>query len=121
VSDPTPVDPTPSQPAAPGLSDNAAGALAYVTVIPAIIFLLVEPFNKISYVRFHSWQSVFLHIAAFAIYFVLAIIPIIGWIMMLPVGLAFIVIWVIVIIKALRGERVKLPWIGNLAEKQAGA
>jgi len=26
-----------------GLSDNAAGALAYVTIIPAIIFLIVDP------------------------------------------------------------------------------
>ena len=39
-----------------GLSDNAAGALAYVTFIPAIIFLIVEPYNKNSYIKFHSWQ-----------------------------------------------------------------
>jgi len=49
-----------SEPNQSGLSDNAAGALAYVTIIPAIIFLIVEPFNKNSYVRFHSWQSIFL-------------------------------------------------------------
>ena len=47
-----------------GLSDNAAGALAYLTVIPAIIFLIVEPFNKNSYVRFHSWQCIFLCLSA---------------------------------------------------------
>ena len=54
-----------------GLSDNAAGALAYVTIIPAIIFLIVEPFNKNPYVRFHAWQSIFLGIAAFALNIVL--------------------------------------------------
>ena len=43
-----------------GLSDNAAGALAYVTIIPAIIFLIVAPYNTNSYIRFHSWQSIFL-------------------------------------------------------------
>ncbi len=47
----------PPQPAQSGLSDNAAGALAYVTIIPAIIFLIVEPYNKNSYIRFHAWQS----------------------------------------------------------------
>jgi uncharacterized membrane protein len=31
------------------------------------------------------------------------------------------VIWVIVLIKALNGQRFKLPFIGNLAEKQAGS
>ena len=39
--------------ASTGLSDNAAGALAYLTVIPAIIFLIVEPYNKNSFVRFN--------------------------------------------------------------------
>jgi uncharacterized membrane protein len=104
-----------------GLSDNAAGALAYVTIIPAIIFLIVEPYNKNSYVRFHSWQSIFLGIAAFAVNIVLTVIPIIGWILIPFVGLAFLVIWIIVLLKALKGQRFKLPFIGNLAEKQAGA
>ncbi len=48
---------------ASGLSDNAAGAIAYITIIPAIIFLIVEPYNKNSFVRFHAWQSIFLGIA----------------------------------------------------------
>jgi hypothetical protein len=56
-------DPLQPQPAQSGLSDNAAGALAYVTFIPAIIFLIVEPYNKNSYIKFHSWQSIFLGIA----------------------------------------------------------
>jgi uncharacterized membrane protein len=104
-----------------GLSDNAAGALAYVTIIPAIIFLIVEPFNKNSYVKFHAWQSIFLGIAAVAIDVVLTVIPIIGWILLPLVGLAFLAIWIIVLLKASKGERYKLPFIGNLAEKQAGA
>jgi uncharacterized membrane protein len=103
-----------------GLSDNAAGALAYVTIIPAIIFLIVEPYNKNSYIRFHSWQSIFLGIAAFAISFI-NIIPILGQIIFLIGMLVLFVAWLIVLLKALKGERYKLPFIGNLAEKQAGA
>jgi uncharacterized membrane protein len=120
VPEPTQVDPTPSQPAQSGLSDNAAGALAYVTIIPAIIFLIVEPYNKNSYIRFHSWQSIFLGIAAFAISFI-NIIPILGQIIFLLGMLVLFVAWLIVLLKALKGERYKLPFIGNLAEKQAGA
>ena len=104
-----------------GLSDNAAGALAYVTIIPAIIFLVVEPFNKNSYVRFHSWQSIFLFIAACAVNIVLAVIPIIGWILIPFVSLAFLIIWVIAVLKALNGKRFKLPLIGKYADQQAGA
>ena len=35
--------------------------------------------------------------------------------------LLLFVAWIIVLLKALKGERYKLPFIGNLAEKQAGA
>ena len=29
-----------------GMQDNVVGMLAYITIIPAIIFLVVEPFSK---------------------------------------------------------------------------
>ena len=60
--------------ASTGLSDNSAGALAYLTVIPAIIFLIVEPYNKNSFVRFNSWQCIFLCCAAIVIDIALGIL-----------------------------------------------
>ena len=42
-----------------GLSDNAASGLAYITIIPAIIFLVVAPYNQKPEIRFHCWQSIF--------------------------------------------------------------
>src|SRR5438445_13132301 len=56
----------PTQPppgVARGIPDNIVGALAYVTFIPAIVFLFVEPFNKSRFVRFHSLQSLLLDLA----------------------------------------------------------
>ena len=123
MSDPgqyIPTPPPPPQSAQSGLSDNAAGALAYVTVIPAIIFLVAEPYNKNPYINFHAWQSIFLGIAAFVIGFI-NVIPILGQIIFLLGMLALFIAWVICLLKALKGERFKLPFIGNLAEKQAGA
>jgi uncharacterized membrane protein len=102
-----------------GLSDNAAGALAYVTIIPAIIFLVVAPYNTNPYIKFHAWQSIFLGIALFAIG-IINIIPILGQIIFLLGTLALFVAWLIALLKASKGERYKLPIIGNLAEKQAG-
>ncbi len=118
----TPVPPQPQgAPAQSGLSDNAAGALAYVTIIPAIIFLIVEPYNRNSFVRFHAWQSIFFCIAFAAIHIVLGIIPIIGWAILALLDLAFLVLWIIVILKASKGERFQLPLIGKFAAQQAGS
>ena len=110
-----------------GLSDNAAGGLAYVTIIPAIIFLLVAPYNKNPNVRFHSWQSIFLAIAWVAADIVLMIIgrlPFVGLINLILwplVALGFFILWVVVLIKAFNGQRFKIPFIGDLAEKQANS
>jgi len=115
-----PTDSVTPQPVQSGLSTNAAGTLAYVTIIPAIIFLAVDPYNKSSFVRFHSWQSIFLGIAGFAVDMVLTFIPVVGWILLPVVMLGFLVVWIIAMLKAFKGERFKLPVIGNLAEQQAG-
>ncbi len=110
-----------------GLSDNAAGGLAYVTIIPAIVFLIVAPYNRNPYVRFHSWQCIFLAIAYFAVDVVMMIlgrIPLFGWstLFLWPlVALGFFIVWIVVLIKAFNGERFKLPIIGDLAEKQANS
>lgn len=114
--------PTPSASAQAGLSNETAGALAYVMIVPAIIFLVIEPYNRNSFVRFHSWQSIFLGIGAFAVNTVLTIIfPVIGWILIPFVSLGILGIWVFVLLKALKGERYQLPLIGKLAEQQAKA
>jgi len=110
-----------------GLSDNAASGLAYITIIPAIIFLIVEPFNRNPLVRFHSWQSIFFCIACVVIDIALDIfrrIPFIGWTLwfLYPlVGLGFLIVWLIVLINAFNGKRFKLPVLGDLAEKQANS
>lgn len=108
-----------------GLSENAASGLAYVTIIPAIIFLIIEPFNRMPLVRFHSWQSIFLAIAwcvADVAAMILGRLPFVGWMMwfLMPlIGLAFFILWLIVLINAFNGKRFKLPVVGDLAEKQA--
>jgi uncharacterized membrane protein len=122
VSDPgqyIPTPPPPPQSAQSGLSDNAAGALAYVTVIPAIIFLVAEPYNKNPYIKFHAWQNIFLCIAWFAIG-VIGIIPILGWLIFAVGSIALMIAWVLCLINALQGKLFKLPVIGDLAAKQAG-
>ncbi len=110
-----------------GLTDNVAGMLAYVTFIPAIIFLVIEPYNKSRFVRFHAFQSIFLAVAMIAISIALSVfsfIPILG-LMLLPlhllIWLGFFALWIVLLIKANSGQMWKLPFIGDMAEKQANA
>jgi uncharacterized membrane protein len=117
----------PAQPTTGGLSDNMAGLLAYVTIIPAIIFLVMEPYNRSRFIRFHSFQSIFLHIAWIALWIglnIVAHIPFFGWLTILIwpfIGLAGFVLWIVLLLKASQGQMFKLPVIGDMAEKQANA
>ena len=108
-------------PASGGMPDNTAGMLSYITIIPAIILLVMEPYNKRPFVRFHAFQCLFLGLAAFAAQVVLSIIPIIGWMLIPFVALATLVAAIWCLIKANQGQKFKLPIIGDFAEKQANA
>jgi uncharacterized membrane protein len=116
-----------AQAATGGLTDNVAGMLAYVTFVPAIIFLVMEPYNRSRFIRFHSFQSIFFCVAWIALRIALGIvftIPFLGWgtLLLWPlVGLGGFILWIILLLKANQGQMFKLPVIGDLAEKQAGA
>jgi uncharacterized membrane protein len=110
-----------------GMTDNVAGMLAYITIIPAIIFLVVEPYNKNRFIRFHSWQCLFFAATLFVLHIGLSIftfVPILALItfpLHLLVSLGGFIVWIILLIKANQGQMYKLPVIGDLAEKQANA
>lgn len=100
--------------------------LAYVTFIPAIIFLVTEPYNKSRFIRFHSFQSIFLFVAVVVIQIALSVLTIVPFLIFvtaplhLLVALGALIVWIIVLLKANQGQMYKLPIIGDLAEKQAG-
>ena len=101
-----------------GLNDNVAGLLAYL-FIPAIIFLVVEPFNKNKFVRFHAFQGLFLGLFSIVGHTVLTFIPVLGWILLPFFSLAIFVIAVIAAVKAFQNQKWSIPVIGPLAQQQA--
>jgi len=109
------------------MTDNVAGMLAYVTIIPAIVFLVVAPYNRNRFIRFHAWQCIFLCIAWTVLWIVLSIfahIPFLGWLSILLwplIGLGGLILWIVLLLKANQGQMFKLPIIGDMAEKQANA
>lgn len=111
-----------------GLPETLAGALAYF-LLPAILFLLVEPYNKNRFVRFHSFQCLAVCLAGVVfgailriVGFLLFFIPVIGhlfvWLMSIVAILGWLILWLVLIVKALQGEIFRLPLAGDFAERQ---
>jgi len=120
----------PGAPAAGGLSETAAAAISYITIIPAIIFLVIEPYNRMRLVKFHAIQCIALHVAWIAVWMatmilsvVLHFIPLVGVLFFfvdMAIAVGFFIAWLLCILKASKGEYFKLPLIGDFAAKQAG-
>ncbi|HEX6368820.1 MAG TPA: hypothetical protein VF006_07805 [Longimicrobium sp.] len=119
--------PTPSANSGTGLSDNVAGALAYVAgPISAAFFLVVEKQSR--FVRFHAMQSLIISAVLLILNFALNVlnavlvrIPLIGWLfalgLVMVVGLASLVLWLALMYAAYRGQEWELPVIGREARK----
>jgi uncharacterized membrane protein len=106
-----------------GLDENIAGLLCYLGWwITGLIFFLIEKDSK--FVKFHALQSIIVFGVITAAEIVLNIfgqIPFIGFIfgyLGYLVWLFAIVLMIILMVKAYQHELFKLPWAGNLAEKQ---
>lgn len=116
-----------------GLTDNMAGALCYLFgFITGILFLVLAPYNQNRNIKFHAFQSIFLNIALFVIWIVFAIvsvtlhvIPVLGAIVSVTLSFALwigcLIVWFYMMFKTYNGEKIVLPVIGPMAEKQAAA
>ncbi len=104
---------------APGLSDNVAGALCYLgLIVTGIIFLVLAPYNQNKLVRFHAFQAIFLNLAWIVLSVLGVVIHLFGLFHLL-LWLAVVVLWLYMMFSTFNNNKVKLPLIGDLAEKQA--
>lgn len=113
-SQPTPVPERSST----GIEANLAGALCYlVWFISGIAILAIE--KESTFVKFHALQSTLLFLPTFVVISVLLSIPLVGWVLAYLLWIASLVLWLVLMFKAYSGERVKLPYIGRIAEEHA--
>jgi uncharacterized membrane protein len=110
------------------LPENIAGALAYFTFVPAIVFLLRDPYRKNRFVRFHSVQCLLawlvgivvalaLRLLGIAVFLIPTIGPLLVVIADVAALLAAVLLWLVLIIKALQAEMFGLPWVGAVARQ----
>lgn|SRR5262249_17261053 len=123
----------PAPVASAGMQENMASMLCYLLgLITGVLFLVLEPYNKNRNIRFHAFQSIFLHVGLIACWIVLMIVRITVGLVLGPLSLLLslvsmvlwlgaFVLWVVLLVKTHQGAKIVLPIIGPLAEKQAGA
>jgi uncharacterized membrane protein len=115
------------------MASNVAALLAYILgFITGIIFLVIEPYKRDPFIRFHAFQSILFSAAAIAFSIAWAIVSSIVlavttyglWHLMflvwVVVRLGFFLLWLFLLFKAYNNERFMLPVIGPIAAKQAG-
>ncbi len=132
VQQPAYAPPPPVQPVAGGMDDNMAGALCYLLgFITGVLFLVLEPYNKRPFVRFHAFQSVIFSVGwiilSIALSIVMGIMSAVMhmWLVFLPlrmlIGLLGFILWLFCMYKAYNRELYQLPIVGPIAAKQAGS
>lgn len=99
-----------------GLESNVAATLAYsLGLVSGILFLVVETEDK--FVRFHAMQSVLANIAVIVIPTIL-FFTIVGIIFIPFFWIFALVLWIVLMVKAYNGESYRLPFLGNIAQRQ---
>ncbi len=94
--------------------EKIMAALSYLWIL-VLIPLLVKKDSE--YCQFHAKQGLVLLVASFVVT-VLGMLPIIGWLIILPFGSLFLLILSILgLINALQGKKWELPYLGKYAKK----
>ena len=97
--------------------------------VGGIIFLVLEPYKNDKFVRFHAFQSIFLSIVyfVFMVFWSSILWSILDgsfWFILGPIGLivrlGVLLLWIFLMYKAYNHEKFVIPFIGELAAKQAG-
>lgn len=109
---------------ATGLSENLAGALAYlIGPITGIVLLVVEKDNR--FVRFHAMQSIIVGAVWILVSYALRLflyVPLLGWLVglltSLVLGLGGLLLWLFLMWQAFQGKEWEVPMLGAFARKQ---
>jgi uncharacterized membrane protein len=128
---PPPPEAAPSaDPSSLDLPPNIAAAIACIPLIGGIIFYILEKRN--GFVRFYAMQSIIFggawflfNIASAVVHAVVGAIPGVGPILVFLwaviaalVHLAFLVVFIVAVVKAFSGVRWDIPYVGPMARKQ---
>lgn len=104
-----------------GFDERQIGLLAYFTPVPALALLIIEPFSRNRFVRFHSYQCLLLTLSSIVLAgltWTLSFIFLEGLLSNL-MHLVLAAGWVWAAYMAWQGQEWKVPIIGELASRKA--
>jgi uncharacterized membrane protein len=100
-----------------GMDENVAGLLTYILgLFTGILFLILE--KKSRFVKFHAMQSILVSAVLILLNMILGFIPVIGWLLGILVAPLSFILWLFLMFQAYKGKWYKLPYLGDIAEKQ---
>ncbi len=107
-----------------GVPSNWASVICYVVPIAGpLVFLFLSPYNRDRKIRFDAWQALFLQLAWILIRLVIGVLNPLSWrlsdLLWNILSLAYLAIVIVMAVKAYQSQKLVLPVIGPLAEKQA--
>jgi uncharacterized membrane protein len=114
-----------------GVASNVAAALSYLLgLVTGIVFLVIEPYRRDPFVRFHAIQSICFSVVVMVFWmiwnrvlwaglysfgFLWSVLSLVSNL----IGLAILGCWLFLMYKAYKNERYLIPYIGEFALKQA--
>lgn len=106
---------------APAIDDNIANALCYLLLgVTGTLMLFLEPYRHNHLIRFHAFQAILLNLVIILVWLGISLLGRHLAMLLSPVfTLGTLVLWLLLIWTAWQNERLVLPVIGPLAEKQA--
>ncbi len=97
-----------------GLDETVAGLLCYLFgFVSGIIFLAIEKESR--FVKFHAMQSTVTFLAVFVLLIIFGWIPLLGTL----IWLGSLILWLFLMVGALRGKESELPVVGKMAREKA--
>jgi uncharacterized membrane protein len=113
------------------MAPNVAAALCYLLwLITGVLFLVIEPYRRDPFIRFHAVQSICFSVAVMVFWMIWNRVlwaglysfgilwPVLNLVNSL-IGLAIFGYWLFLMYKAYNYERYLIPYIGEFALKQA--
>jgi uncharacterized membrane protein len=106
----------PASETAAAAEDRTVAIVGYLTIIGFIAAIVIHMNNKTRLGAFHLRQTLGLVVTGVAAG-VCSVVPILGWIVWIVVTLGLVVLWLLGILSALRGDMRPVPILGEHYQK----
>ena len=101
----------------PDLQSNLLAVFAYAFgCFSGLLLLIVERHDR--YVRFHAMQSTLTVLALFVTALICSSVPGMGRPLTALLSFGAGIVWFVLMFKAFTGQRYKLPYVGEFADRQ---